>query len=62
MPNRNKTDRGYLYIKAYSPYVKGVVGKDIKLTFIQKLLILFSKGISVCLGDIFKEEGEKNAR
>ena len=60
MPNRNKTDRGYLYIKAYSPYIKGVVGRDIKLTFKQKLQILFSKGISVGLGDVFKEEGADN--
>ena len=44
-----KTDRGYLYIRAKSPYIKGVVGTDIKLTLKQKIEILFSKGISVVL-------------
>ena len=46
---------GYLYIKAYNPRVEGVLGTDIKLTFKQKIKILFSKGISVCIGDVFKE-------
>lgn len=41
----------YVEIKAYSPYIRGVVGKDIKLSFIQKLKILFSKGITVALID-----------
>ena len=49
-----KTDRGYLYIKAYNPYVNGVVGTDIKLTLKQKINILFSKGISVVLSDNLK--------
>lgn len=44
-----KTDRGYLYIRAKNPYIKGVVGTDIKLTLKQKIEILFSKGISVVL-------------
>ena len=44
---KNKTDIGYLYIKAYTPYVDGVVGQDIKLSLRQKLKIMFSKGISV---------------
>lgn len=61
MPYKNKTNRGYLYIRAYNPYIKGVVGRDIKLTFKQKIQILFSKGIAVCLGNVFKEEGEKDA-
>ena len=38
---------GYLYIKADNEYVNGVIGKDIKLTFWQKIQILFCKGISV---------------
>lgn len=49
-----KTNRGYLYIKAYSPYIIGVVGTDIKLTLKQKINILFSKGISVVLSDNLK--------
>lgn len=48
------TAGGYLYIKSYNPYVHGVCGTDIKLTFKQKLKILFSKGISVCIGDAIK--------
>jgi len=53
-----KTDNGYLYIKAKNPYVKGIIGTDIKLTFRQKIDILFSKGISVCLigKDVYKKE------
>lgn len=43
----DKTDQGYLYIKANNQYIKGVVGTDIKLSFSQKIKILFSKGISV---------------
>ena len=50
----NKTDRGYLYIRASNPYVKGIVGTDIYLTLKQKFQILFSKGISVVIGDIKK--------
>lgn len=30
-----------------SPYVKGVVGKTVKLTFKQKLQILFSKEVEI---------------
>lgn len=44
-----KTDKGYLYIKANNSYINGIVGTDIKLTFKQKIQILFSKGISVVL-------------
>lgn len=47
-------DRGYLYIKAYNPYVHGVCGTDIKMTFKQKIQILFCEGISVCIGDVIK--------
>lgn len=47
-------DGGYLYIKSYNPYVHGVVGTDIKLTFKQKIQILFCKGVSVCIGDAIK--------
>lgn len=55
------TDRGYLYIKSYNPYVHGVCGTDIKLTFKQKIKILFCKGISVCIGDVIKNGGTDNA-
>lgn len=41
-------DGNYLYIKAHNPYVSGVVGTDIKLTFKQKIKILFCKGVCVC--------------
>lgn len=44
-----KTDERYLYIKKRNDYVKGIVGHDIKLSFRDKLTILFSKGISVVL-------------
>ena len=57
MSNNAKNDRGYLCIKAHNHYVKGIVGADIKLTFKQKLQILFCKGISVCMGDCIKKEG-----
>lgn len=53
---KKKTDRGYLYISAKNPYIKGVVGTDIKLTLKQKIEILFSKGISVVLLEV-KENG-----
>ena len=53
--------RGYLYIKAYNEYVQGVLGTDIKLTFKQKIKILFSKGITVCIGDVFKKRRTENA-
>ena len=54
-----KTDRGYLYIKADNPYVNGILGTDIKLTFRQKIDILFSKGICVVLrgNDVIKSKG-----
>lgn len=45
---------GYLYIKSYNPYVHGICGTDIKLTFKQKIQILFCKGVSVCIGDAIK--------
>ncbi len=54
MRKPKKTDKGYFYIKAHNEYVRGIVGTDIKLSFKQKLQILFSKGISVCIGDIIK--------
>ncbi len=41
--------RGYLYIRANNPYVKGVVGTDIKLTLWQRIQILFCGGVSVVL-------------
>lgn len=56
MRNNQNLNRGYFYIKAYSPYVRGITGVDIKLTFKQKIQILFSRGISVSIGDVFKKQ------
>ena len=36
----NYATGSYLDIKAYTPYVDGIVGRDIKLTFKQKIKIL----------------------
>lgn len=58
---RAYTNRGYLYIKSYNPYVHGVAGTDIKLTFKQKIKILFCKGVSVCIGDAIKVGRTDNA-
>lgn len=52
-------DGNYLYIKAYSPYIPGIAGADIKLTFKQKIKILFCKGVSVCIGDAIKKDGAR---
>lgn len=58
MAKHEYTDGGFLYIKAYNNYVHGVIGTDIKLTIKQKIKILFSKGISVCIGDVFGMEND----
>ena len=58
---KSRTDRGYLYIKAHNEYAEGVIGTDIKLSFKQKVQILFSKGISVCVGKGIKRS-DNNAR
>lgn len=55
-------DGNYLYIKAYSPYISGIAGADIKLTFKQKIKILFCKGVSVCMGDAIKKAGVKDGK
>ena len=48
--HKHYTDyRGYLYIRANNPYIKGVVGTDIKLTLWQRIQILFCGGVSVVL-------------
>lgn len=39
-------ERGY-QLKGYTPYISGVVGMDFKLTFKQKLQILFCSKLSV---------------
>ena len=59
---KNYTNCGYLYIRKYSPYVDGIIGVDIKLTLKQKIQILFCKGISVCIGNVFKKEGAGNGK
>lgn len=55
MREKNYTSDGLLHIRAYNPYIQGVLGTDITLTFKQKIQILFCKGISVCIGDVFKK-------
>ena len=55
---KDKTNSGYPYLKLYSPYIIGTVGKDVKLTLKQKLQILFSPGISI----VFIEEKLKNGK
>lgn len=45
---RHYSDIGYLYIcYRKHPYVKGVVGADIKLTLWERIQILFCGGVSV---------------
>ena len=55
-------DGNYLYIKAYSPYISGIAGADIRLTFMQKIKILFCKGVCVCIGDAIKKDGAKDGK
>ena len=55
MSKNEYTDGGFLYIKAFNHYVHGIVRTDIKLSYCQKIKILFCKGISVCIGDSIKE-------
>lgn len=55
-------DGYYLYIKAHNPYVPGIVGTDIKLTLKQRIKILFSKGVCVCIGDAIKKDGVKDGK
>lgn len=49
MKNMKKNEDGYFVINRHNQYVKGVIGQDIKLSFIDKIKILFSKGIAVHL-------------
>ena len=45
---KHYSNTGCLYLKVEDyPYVKGVAGADIKLTLLQKIQILFCKGVSV---------------
>lgn len=62
MAKNEYTTRGYFYIKAYNERVDGVLGTDIKLTFRQKIKILFSKGISVCVGNVFRQLKQTGGR
>ena len=36
-------------LKAYTPYVNGVIGQEFKLTFMQKIRILFCEKLTVIL-------------
>ena len=57
--NSNYTNKGYYYIKAKNKYISSIVGTDIKLNIIQKIKILFSKGISISLSGIELDEEVK---
>lgn len=39
----------YMEIKRYNSYVRGVVGQDVKLTLLQRIKLLFSKGFTISL-------------
>lgn len=54
---KNK-DGWYFQIKTDNEYVKGILGHDLKLSFRDRLTILFSKGISVVLigSDVYRKE------
>lgn len=53
---KNK-DGWYFHIKTHNEYIKGAVVQDIKLSFRDKLNILFSKGISIVLIGTSKQRG-----
>lgn len=45
---KNYSDVGYLYIRYRKhPYIKGIVGADIKLTLWERIQVLFCGGVSV---------------
>ena len=44
---KNYSSTGMLYLSKNNEYVTGIVGSDIKLTLLQKIQILFCKGVSV---------------
>lgn len=39
----------FMEIKKFNPYVCGVVGQDVRLTFRQRLRLLFCKGFTIAL-------------
>ena len=43
------TTDGYMYIKGKNTYITGVLGTNIELSFKQKLVLLFCKGVSVTI-------------
>lgn len=45
----------WLKIKRHSPYVHGVLGMDITMTFADKIKLLFCKGIQIYVGDVFSK-------
>lgn len=57
-----ENNTGFLHIRAYNPYVHGVVGTDIKLTLCEKIKILFGKGISIFVGDVIKEKDAEDGK
>ena len=53
---------GFFIVKRNNEYIKGVLGQEIKLTFIERLKILFSKGIEIQLfgNDTWPKKGVKH--
>lgn len=55
---------GFFIVKRNNEYVKGVLGQEIKLTFIERLKILFSKGIEIQLfgNDVWSKKGAEKVK
>ena len=51
----------FIIIKRKNEYIKGVLDQEIKLSLIEKLKILFSKGIEIQLigNDVWSKKGDK---
>lgn len=49
----------FLIIKRRNEYIKGVLGQELKLSFVEKLKILFSKGIEIQFigNDVWSKKG-----
>lgn len=45
-----------MVLKSYSPYVRGIVGADFKLTLGQRLRLLFCKKLSVIFIEKWREK------
>lgn len=49
-------------VKCRNEYIKGVLGQEIKLSLIERLKILFSKGIEIQLfgNDVWSKKGDND--